>query len=131
MTYSSHDSTPSACDHQERAWAMALNTAASSVRGRNLSTLYAACCTPSDCCTDSRKAPRRFFGTVCKCACTKARSKISSAEGSGNSGTGSVLGTPHFRAPKLNGIVTKSGKRAPNNLRHSVTPPHVSVGVGG
>lgn len=106
MTYPSLNlSATDTADHHARACAMAANSARSSDRGLNLSTLNDASCIPSPWATSRKNRSRSFLDSVLMWAWTMARVKISSALGGGKSGTGLVSDTTHDRRQNLSQIV--------------------------
>jgi hypothetical protein len=107
MTHSfSLNATASACRHHAWACLMAVNTFRSSDRGRNFKTLYEASCNPrlSEMSARYRVASflEKWRSMKRTLALISAMRKISSADGSGKSGTGRDSGTAQDRRQNIN-----------------------------
>jgi hypothetical protein len=112
VTYSlSLNATASACRHHAWACLMAVNTFRSSDRGRNFKTLYEASCNPRLSEMSARYRVASFFekwrSMKRTLALISAMRKISSADGSGKSGTGLDSGTPKLGRPEVNEVVNE------------------------
>lgn len=118
MTYaSSLQSTASPCFHHAPACRMAMSTLRSSVRDLNRNTFSEACCKPSDSDTSARNLSRSLRLSDRQWACTRAKSRINSGLGSGNSGGGLDSGTGQTHRAQMN-------RRFMNVVTAAVIPNH-------